>query len=50
MTSADTVNGPSLGIGRQPLEALMHALEPFDRFVLDELLKTVPDELFWASR
>lgn len=49
LASADTVDGPSLGTGRMPLEALMTALEPFGGFA-DDLLETVPDELDWASR
>ena len=46
VASADTPDGPSLGLGRHPLEALSHALEPFDGYV-DELLATVPDDLYW---
>ena len=42
----DTPDGPGLGLGRYPIEALAHALEPFDRYV-GELLATVPDDLYW---
>jgi hypothetical protein len=42
LASADTPDGPSLGLGRNPIEALADALEPFDGHV-DELLATVPD-------
>lgn len=48
LASADTTDGPSLGLGRLPLEALMNALEPFDG-VVEELMATAPDELSWAS-
>lgn len=46
LASADTLDGPSLGTGWFPLDALAAALEPFDGFV-EELLETVPDELYW---
>jgi len=49
LASADTKDGPSLGLGRLPEEAVRRALEPFDGLV-DELMDTVPDEFFWASR
>lgn len=48
LASADTAVGPSLGLGRLPHEALIHALQPFDG-VVDEPMDTVPDELLWAS-
>lgn len=47
LASADTPNGPSLGLGRLPEQALIEALEPFAGIV-DELMETVPDELYWA--
>ena len=46
MASADTSEGPSLGLGRYPIEALAGALEPFDGMV-DELLASVPEHLYW---
>ncbi len=46
LASADTPGGPSLGLGRYPIEALAHALEPFDGSV-DELLATAPEDLYW---
>ena len=46
VASADTPAGPSLGLGRQPLEALCEALEPFAGAV-DELLESLPDVLYW---
>jgi hypothetical protein len=46
LASADTPEGPSLGLGWQPLEALGGALEPFD-VVVDELLDSRPDVLYW---
>ena len=49
LASADTADGPTLGLGRLPEEALTEALEPFDGYI-DELMETVPDNLFWASR
>ena len=49
LASADTTRGPSLGLGSLPEEALIQALESFDGFV-DELMESVPDNLFWASR
>jgi hypothetical protein len=41
IASADTSDGPSLGCGCGPFEALWGALEPFD-FVVDELLASMP--------
>ena len=46
LASADTTDGPSLGLGRRPEYALMQALEPFAGIVA-ELMETVPDEFFW---
>ena len=47
LASADTPNGPSLGIGRLPQHALVQALEPFAS-LLDELMESVPDEFYWT--
>ena len=47
LASADTTDGPSLGLGRLPEDALMQALEPFAGIV-DELMETVPDEFYWV--
>ena len=47
LASADTPDGPSLGLGRLPEEALAHALRSFVG-VVDELMETVPDEFFWS--
>ena len=46
IASADTPDGPSLGLGWMPLEALGAALIPFDD-AADELLESVPDVLYW---
>ncbi len=46
IASADTPDGPTVGLGRYPIEALAHALEPFDGMV-DELLASVPEHLYW---
>ncbi|MDQ5839856.1 MAG: hypothetical protein M3537_01610 [Chloroflexota bacterium] len=46
VASADTPDGPSLGMGWFPIDALEDALEPFDGFV-EELLTTVPEDLRW---
>jgi hypothetical protein len=43
LASAETPDGPNVGIGRLPEEALTEALEPFGAIV-DELMETVPDE------
>jgi len=42
IASADTPDGPSLGLGELALEAIEQALEPFEG-VVDELLASVPD-------
>ena len=42
IASADTPDGPSLGLGDLALEAIEQALEPFEG-VVDELLASVPD-------
>lgn len=46
LASADTSDGPSIGLGRLPEEAVRRALEPFG-IVLDELLATLPDDFHW---
>ena len=46
LASADTPDGPSLGLGWYPIDALEAALEPFDGFV-DDLLTSVPEDLYW---
>ncbi len=46
VASADTPDGPSLGMGWFPVDALEEALEPFDGFV-EELMATVPEDLNW---
>jgi hypothetical protein len=48
LASADTPDGPSLGLGRLPLEALTRALDPFDG-AADELLQSVPENLYYWS-
>jgi hypothetical protein len=49
LASADTPDGPSIGIGHMPEEALARALRPFEG-VVDELLATVPDDFHWKRR
>jgi hypothetical protein len=46
---ADTADGPSIGFGRMPEDALARSLEPFDG-LRDELLESVPDEFHWTRR
>jgi len=41
IASADTPEGPSLGVGKGAVEALEHALEPLEGIV-DELLASRP--------
>ncbi len=48
VASADTPNGPSLVLGRYPMQAQAHAFEPIDRH-LDDLLATVPQNSTGAS-
>ena len=48
VASADTPDGPSLGLGWFPIDALVDALEPFDDLV-EELMQTVPEDLRWAE-
>jgi hypothetical protein len=42
IASADTPEGPSLGWGNTPREALTEALRPFEG-IIDELLDSAPD-------
>ena len=44
IASADAPDGPSLGLGWTPRQALMSTLEPFDG-VIDDLLETAPENL-----
>jgi hypothetical protein len=44
IASAETPDGPSVGLGKGPIEAIENALEPFEGIV-SELLATVPDAL-----
>ena len=44
LASADTPDGPSLGLGWMPRQALMRALEPFEGLI-DNLLETAPSAL-----
>lgn len=44
IASADAPNGPSLGLGWTPRQALTRSLEPFPG-VIDDLLATAPDDL-----
>ena len=46
IASADTRDGPTLGLGRNPVEALVQALDPFDG-AIDELVASIPDHLYW---
>jgi hypothetical protein len=41
IASADTPDGPSLGLGKGAIEAVERALEPFEGIV-DELLASLP--------
>ena len=41
IASADTPNGPSLGLGESALDAISGALEPFSS-IADELLSSMP--------
>ena len=42
IASTDTPTGPSLGLGKGAVEAIEHALEPFEGIV-DELMESLPD-------
>lgn len=44
LASADAPNGPTVGLGWTPRQALMRALEPFDGLI-DDLLETAPTDL-----
>jgi hypothetical protein len=44
IASADTPEGPSIGLGWTPRQALSRALEPFEGLI-DELLATAPSYL-----
>lgn len=44
IASADTPDGPSIGLDRMPRQALRQALAPFEGIV-DELLASAPPEL-----
>ena len=44
LASADTPDGPSIGTGDTPIDALMVALQPFEG-VIDELLACLPPDL-----
>lgn len=44
LASADTPDGPSIGTGDTPVDALWEALQPFEGMV-DELLACLPSEL-----
>jgi len=41
IASADTPNGPSLGVGEEALQAIEGALEPFSS-IADELIASLP--------
>jgi hypothetical protein len=45
IASADTPDGPSLGLGLEGIEAIEHALRPFEGIV-DELLASLPRAKF----
>ena len=49
MASAGTADGPTLGLGRKPEDALRQALQPFDGMI-DELMETVPTQFDWTRR
>ena len=44
LASADMPDGPSIGTGETPVDALMQALQPFEA-VMDELLACLPPDL-----
>lgn len=46
VASADTVDGPSLGLGDSARDALIQALDPFDAMA-EELLETAPQHLLF---
>lgn len=41
IASADTIDGPSLGLGDEAMDAIEMALQPFDGIV-EELLASIP--------
>ena len=41
IASADTLDGPSLGLGEEAMDAIEMALQPFDGIV-EELLASIP--------
>jgi hypothetical protein len=42
IASADTPDGPSLGLGKGAIEAIEHALEPYQE-IAQELLASLPE-------
>jgi hypothetical protein len=44
LASADTPDGPSIGTGDTPADALMQALQPFEG-AIDELIACLPHDL-----
>jgi len=44
LAAADTPDGPSMGTGDTPVDALMQALQPFEGMV-DELIACLPHDL-----
>jgi hypothetical protein len=44
IASADTPEGPSLGLGKGAIEAVEHALAPFEA-IADELLASLPQSV-----
>lgn len=48
VASADLPDGPSVGVGSTPREAITESLEGFEG-VIDELLASAPDELLEPS-
>jgi hypothetical protein len=47
VASTDTLYGATLGLGLTPFDAIARALDPIDD--AEELLESVPDELFWTA-
>ncbi len=48
IASVDTASGPTLGVGYLPYEAVTEALEPLGN-AADDLLRALPDELYWPA-
>jgi hypothetical protein len=48
VASVDTPDGPTMGLGWVPYEAVARALDPFDDSA-EELLESLPDELYWPA-